>query len=136
MKDFKELNVWTKAHAITLRVYAETRGFPKDEVYGLTSQMRRAASSVAANIAEGCGRRSDGELNRFLHIARGSATELEYHLLLAHDLGYLLNPTFLQICKEVDETQRMLTAFIQRLQPARLGRKNVAVAAAIVESRH
>jgi 23S rRNA-intervening sequence protein len=65
MKDFKELNVWIKAHAVALRVYAETRRFPKDELYGLTSQMRRAASSVAANIAEGCGRRSDGELNRF-----------------------------------------------------------------------
>ena len=136
MKDFKELNVWTKAHAITLRVYTETRSFSKDKLYGLTSQMRRAASSVAANIAEGCGRRSDGELNRFLHIARGSATELEYHLLLARDLGYLATTTFEKLGKDVDETQRMLTAFIQRLQPARLACKNVAVAAAIAEPRH
>jgi four helix bundle protein len=83
MKDSKELNVWRKAHDATLEVYETTRRFPKEERYGLTSQTRRAAASVAANIAEGCGRRSGGEMCRFLHAAYGPASELEYHLLLA-----------------------------------------------------
>ena len=85
MKDFKELRVWQKAHSLALEVYQATRSFPRDEIYGLTSQIRRAAVSVGANIAEGCGRRSDGEFARFLQIARGSASELEYHLLFARD---------------------------------------------------
>ncbi len=94
MKDFKELKVWEKAHALTLAVYQGTRCFPREEIYGLTSQLRRAASSVAANIVEGCGRRSDGEFTRFLQIARGSASELEYHLLLARDLHLLSESAF------------------------------------------
>jgi four helix bundle protein len=89
MEDFKNLRVWAKAHELTLSVYQRTRDFPKEEMYGLTSQMRRSAASVGANIAEGCGRRSDGEMRRFLQIARGSASELEYHLLLAKDLRFL-----------------------------------------------
>ena len=89
MKDFKDLRVWSKAHSLTIDVYKATRPFPKEELFGITSQMRRAASSIGANIAEGTGRKSDGELTRFLHIARGSAAELEYHLLLAHDLDLL-----------------------------------------------
>jgi four helix bundle protein len=76
MKDFKDLKVWAKAHEVTFLVYDETRTFPREEMYGLTSQLRRAAASVAANIVEGCGRRSDGEFKRFLQIARGSACEL------------------------------------------------------------
>lgn len=83
MKDFKKLIVWKKAHEMTLNIYRTTKSFPKDEVYGLTSQLRRAASSIPANIAEGCGRNSDAELARFLQIAAGSASEVEYHLLLA-----------------------------------------------------
>jgi len=94
MEDFKKLKVWSKAHKLTLDVYRKTCHFPKNEVYGLTSQMRRAASSISANIAEGCGRRSDAELGRFLQIARGSASESEYHLLLAHDLQFLLRNDF------------------------------------------
>jgi four helix bundle protein len=86
MKDFKELRVWSKAHDLTVLVYKLTRAFPRDEVYGLTSQVSRSAASIGANIAEGCGRRSDGEMARFLQIARGSASETEYHLLLAKDL--------------------------------------------------
>ena len=72
MKDFKDWKVWTKSHEMTLGVYGATRPFPKEELYGLTSQLRRSAASIGANIAEGCGRRSDGELTRFLQIARGS----------------------------------------------------------------
>jgi four helix bundle protein len=89
MEDFKDLRVWAKAHELTLILYARTRSFPKDELYGLTSQLRRSAASVGANIAEGCGRRSDGEMKRFLQIARGSVSELEYHLLLARDLCFI-----------------------------------------------
>ena len=94
VKDFKQLKVWSKAHEATLFLYRVTQQFPKEELFGLTSQIRRAASSMGANIAEGCGRRSDKELARFLGIARGSAVELEYHLLLARDLKLRL-----QVCQ-------------------------------------
>jgi len=89
MEDFKDLIVWTKAHRLTLAVYQRTRTFPKEEMYGLTSQVRRASASIGANIAEGCGRRSDAEMKLFLQIARGSASELECHLLRAKDLQFL-----------------------------------------------
>jgi four helix bundle protein len=102
MEDFKNLKVWSKARGLTLAVYQGTRTFPKDEIYGLTSQIRRASASIGANIAEGCGRRSDPEMRRFVQIARGSANELEYHLLLAKD--------------------RMLAALSQRLQRPVLAR--------------
>jgi four helix bundle protein len=88
-RDFRELQVWEKAHQLALGVYEATALFPKEEKYGITAQMRRAASSVPMNIAEGCGRLGDAELNRFLHIAAGSARELDYQLLLARDLGML-----------------------------------------------
>lgn len=100
MENFKDLKVWVTAHELTLQVYQRTHNFPKDEMYGLTSQMRRAAASVAANIAEGCGRRSDPEMRRFVQIARGSANELEYHLLLAKDLQLLSVPEFVELEKE------------------------------------
>lgn len=116
MKDFKELNVWRKAHDLTLKVYSATRTFPKEELFGLTSQMRRAAASVGANIAEGSGRHSDGEMCRFLHIAYGSAAELEYHLLLAHDLGMLKGNELDTMTGLVDEVQRMLTALMKSVR--------------------
>jgi four helix bundle protein len=118
MEDFKQLRVWTKAHELTLAVYQETRGFPKEETYGLTSQLRRAAASVGANIAEGCGRRSDGEMKRFLQIARGSANEVEYHLLLARDLHFLGASEFQDLEAKILEVQRMLASFVQRLAKA------------------
>ena len=83
MKDFHDLLVWRKAHALTLAVYRLTAGFPRAEMYGLTSQLRRSSSSIPANLAEGCGRSGDGELYRYCSIAMGSASETEYHLLLA-----------------------------------------------------
>ena len=112
MKDFKELRVWQKAHAFALEIYQVTRGFPRDEIYGLTSQIRRAALSVGANIAEGCGRRSDGEFARFLQIARGSASELEYHLLVARDLKLLTQDAYHNFEKKLVEVQRMLTSLV------------------------
>jgi four helix bundle protein len=122
MEDFKQLKVWSKAHEFTLWIYQRTRSFPKDEMYGLTSQIRRASASIGANIAEGCGRRSDPELRRFIQIARGSASELEYHLLLASDLHFLAADEFAAMELKVLEIQRMLAALAQRLQRPVLAR--------------
>jgi four helix bundle protein len=122
MEDFKNLKVWSKAHELTMAVYQRTRTFPKDEIYGLTSQIRRASASIGANIAEGCGRRSDAELKRFVQIARGSASELEYHLLLARDLLFLTPDEFRNLEAKIMEIQRMLTALSQRLQRPALAR--------------
>lgn len=122
MEDFKKLKVWGKAHELTLAIYRRTRTFPSDELYGLTSQIRRASASVGANIAEGCGRRSDPEMKRFIQIARGSASELEYHLLLARDLHYLGPSEFNELEAKVLEIQRMLAALAQRLQRPVLAR--------------
>ena len=117
MIDFKELKVWQKAHEMTLVTYQITARFPREEIYGLTSQLRRATSSIGANIAEGCGRRSDGEMIRFLQIARGSASEAEYHFLLARDLNFLSEKDFLHLKKQADEVQRMLTGLMQSIRP-------------------
>jgi four helix bundle protein len=134
LNDFKELKVWTKAHATTLHLYKLTCQFPREELYGLTSQIRRAASSIGANIAEGCGRKSDGEMARFLHIARGSAVELECHLLLSRDLELLSVDSFDALERDVDEIQRMLTSLIQRVQEDRSHRQAGAVHALDVGS--
>lgn len=115
MKDFRELKVWEKAHQLTLAVYRATIFFPQEELYGLTSQIRRACASIPANVAEGCGRGSDAEFARFLQIAMGSASELEYHLLLARDLNLLNSSDYNQLAREVTEVKRMLTSLIQKL---------------------
>jgi len=104
---------------MTLTTYRVTAGFPKEEIYGLTSQLRRAAASIGANIAEGCGRRSDGDLCRFLQIARGSASEVEYHFLLARDLHFLAERDFTVLSRQADELQRMLTSLIQSVRAAK-----------------
>ncbi len=88
MRNYRDLRVWVEAHRLTLAVYRATQVFPKDERFGLTSQIRRASASIAANLAEGCGRRSDGEMGRFVQIAMGSGAELSYHLLLAKDFRF------------------------------------------------
>jgi len=116
MKNYKELRVWEKAHTLTLAIYGATCAFPKEELYGLTSQLRRAAASIGANIAEGSGRRTEGEICRFLQIARGSASELEYHVLLARDLRFLTDADFVKLTKQADEVQRMLTALIEKFR--------------------
>lgn len=126
MKDFKDLRVWSKAHSMTIGIYKATKEFPREELFGITSQMRRAASSIGANIAEGAGRRSDGELARFLHIARGSAAELEYHLLLARDLDLLPTVKFDVLNGQVDEIQRMLTSLILQVQPVQRAKSAAA----------
>jgi four helix bundle protein len=101
---------------MTLDTYRVTGTFPREEMYGLTSQPRRAAASIGANIAEGCGRRSDGELLRFLQIARGSASELEYHVLLARDVDFLTEKDFRAFIQQADELQRMLTGLMQSVR--------------------
>jgi four helix bundle protein len=115
MKNFRDLQVWQKAHSLTLAVYEHTVAFPDHERYGLTSQLRRAAASVPANLAEGCGRGSDADLRRFLQMAMGSASETEYHVLLAHDLGFLAAPTYQRLTVDTQEVKRMLAAFIQKI---------------------
>jgi four helix bundle protein len=119
MKDFRELLVWQKGHALTLAIYKGTTTFPKHELYGLTSQIRRAAASIPANIAEGCGRGGDGDLGRSLQIAMGSASELEYHLLLAHDLEYLPPHEYQRLNHQTIEIKRMLSAFILKIKADR-----------------
>jgi four helix bundle protein len=116
MRDFRELKVWEKSHQLTLAIYKATAKFPREELYGLTSQIRRSCSSIPANIAEGCGRGSEAELARFLQVAFGSASELEYHLLLAHDLSLLNGSDYDKLSGEVTEVKRMLTSFIQKLR--------------------
>src|SRR5215813_7845692 len=89
MRNYRELQVWNKAHNRTLELYRVSRGFPREEIYGVTKQLRRAAASIGANLAEGCGRRTSTELARFVRIAMGSAGELDYQFLLSHDLGFM-----------------------------------------------
>lgn len=108
--------VWKKGHSLALSVYKCTHDFPKSEVYGLTSQIRRAATSIPANIAEGCGRDTPADFCRFLHIAMGSASELEYFLLFSHDLGLLEPAAYSPLHEETTEVKRMLTALVQRLK--------------------
>src|SRR5579859_5589447 len=104
---------------MTLAIYSANVSFPREELYGLTSQLRRSAASIGANIAEGSGRRSDREICRFLQIARGFASEAEYHLLLARDLKFLPEEDYWQLTRQADELQRMLTALIQSFHVAR-----------------
>lgn len=116
MRDFRELKVWEKSHQLTLAVYQASQGFPKEELFGLTSQLRRAAASIPANLAEGCGRSGKAELARFCVIAMGSASELEYHLLLSRDLRYLNESTWIQLSEQVTEVKRMLASFIRTVK--------------------
>jgi len=107
MRDFKELKVWQKAHRLVLDVYQKSRSFPSDERFGLTAHLRKSATSVPSNIAEGCGRDGERELARFLSIAAGSASESEYQLLLARDLGYLQHDTHRRLEEQVTEVRRI-----------------------------
>lgn len=116
MRNFKELIVWQKAHKLTLAIYKITATFPREEMYGLTSQMRRSSSSIPTNIAEGCGRISDADFARFLSIAMGSASELQYQLLLVNDLNFISQENYERLETEVTEIKKMLTSFIKKLK--------------------
>lgn len=117
MQNYKELKVWEKAHAFTLSVYGLTKKFPKEEMYGLTNQLRRAASSIPANIAEGCGRKTSADFAHFLNIALGSANEAEYFLILSKDLSYLSTEDFLPLSIIINEIKGMLIALIAKVRP-------------------
>src|SRR5271170_7484957 len=106
MRNYRDLKVWERAHTLTLAVYKSTQGFPAEERFGLTSQMRRSCSSIPANLAEGCGRRSDGEMSRFTQIAMGSGAELSYHLLLSKDLGLLKPADYTHLDSELNAVMR------------------------------
>jgi four helix bundle protein len=116
MRNYKDLRVWEEAHRMTLSVYRATQAFPKDERFGLTSQIRRASASIAANLAEGCGRRSDGEMARFVQIAMGSGAELSYHLLLARDLGFMKGEEYDELNANLERTMRMLSALSSKVR--------------------
>jgi len=116
VKDFRELKVWQEAHELTLAVYQVTASFPREELYGLTTQMRRAGASIAANLAEGCGRDGDAELNRFCSIALGSASELQYFLLLARDLNLLAGSDYDRLAEQTTDVKRMLTGLARKLK--------------------
>jgi four helix bundle protein len=115
MRNFKKLDVWFKAHQLTLEIYKATQNFSDDERFGLTSQIRRASASIPTNLAEGCGRDSDAELKRFCHIAMGSANEVEYQLILARDLGYIETTDYQTLSEKVIEIKRMLTGYIKSI---------------------
>ena len=117
MRDFKELKVWQKSHQMVVKVYHMTRKFPQDERFGLIAQLRRSSASIPANIAEGCGRGSVRDFSRFLSIAAGSASETEYHFLLAYELNYLEKKDYMILDQQINEIKRMLNAFIQKLTP-------------------
>lgn len=116
MGDYRKLAVWVKGHAVALEVYRLTGTFPPEERYGLAAQLRRAVVSVASNIVEGSGRRSDGDLGRFLMMARGSLWEFEYQVGLARDLGYLEVVVADRLAAEADEISRMLTGLLRRVR--------------------
>jgi four helix bundle protein len=116
MKDFRELKVWEKAHHLVLAVYKATDIFPRQELYSLTNQIQRAVVSIPANIAEGCGKNGDADFGRYLQIAMGSSSELEYLLLLAHDLHYLSDETYQTLSSQLIETGKMLNSLITRLK--------------------
>ncbi len=115
LKDFRNLLVWQKAHELTLLSYKSTAKFPHDEHYGLTTQIRRCSASIGANIAEGCGRFGNAELHRFMQIAMGSVSELDYHFVLAHDLGFLDTKHYELLNMRVQELKRMLVAFVRKV---------------------
>jgi four helix bundle protein len=125
MRNYRDLQVWSKAHLLTLELYRLSRVFPREEVYGVTSQLRRAAVSIGANLAEGCGRRTSSELARFVRIAMGSASELDYHLVLCRDLGFLKAEDFQHSAKGLAEVRKTLTSFLGKIE-AQIDEKTAA----------
>jgi four helix bundle protein len=116
MQNYKDLKVWEKAHDFTLHVYEATKLYPKDELYSLTNQLRRAASSIPANIAEGCGKNTQPDFANFLNIALGSANEAEYYLILSKDLKYLKTEDFDILIKKINEIKAMLIVLIAKVR--------------------
>ncbi|RZL19952.1 MAG: four helix bundle protein [Pedobacter sp.] len=116
MQNFKDLKVWEKAHQLTLSIYKASANFPKEEIYSLTSQLRRASASIPANIAEGCGKNSQADLANFLNISLGSANETEYFLILSKDLNYLTEEQFMILSNSINEVKAMLVSLIGKVR--------------------
>lgn len=116
MQNYKELLVWKKSHELTLSVYKTVSAYPKEETYNLVSQLKRASSSIATNIAEGTGRFSQKDLAHFLQMALGSSLEVEYLFLLSKDLGFMSNETYIQLEKEINEIKAMLISLIKKIK--------------------
>ena len=116
MRDFHNYKVWSKGHQIALSIYKTTKSFPKEELFGLTSQIRRASMSIPFNIAEGCGRKSDAEFAHFLNIAAGSASEVEEELLLSYDLDFLDKESYQLLDNDVKEIKAMLSKLIDSIK--------------------
>ena len=116
MRNFRRLQVWERSHELTLRIYELTSLFPREEVYGLTSQTRRACASIPTNIAEGCGKDTPADFARFLQIAVGSASETEYLILLARDLKYLNDNQYLELMDEIVSIRKMLAALLKNIR--------------------
>ena len=116
MQNYKDLKVWEKAHQFTLMVYETSKHFPKEELYGLTNQLRRSAYSIPANIAEGCGKNTKADFANFLNIALGSANESEYFILLTKDLAYINTEKFETLSKLINEIKAMLIALIAKVR--------------------
>jgi len=116
MQNYKDLRVWSKSHELALEIYKSTKGFPKDELYSLTNQIRRASSSIPANIAEGCGKNTSNDFANYLNISLGSANETEYFILLSKDLGYLSSEDYHALDKLVNEIKAMLILLIQKVR--------------------
>ena len=115
MKDFRTLTVWQRSHRLAVKVYKVTQGFPKEKLYGLTSQLRRAIVSMPTNIAEGCGRGSDKDFAKFIQIAMGSASESEYLILLSNELKYIEDGMASELIEDICEKKRMLTSLLKSL---------------------
>jgi len=113
MKGFRNLKVWIKSHQLTLDIYKSTQQFPKEELFGLVSQLRRASTSIPTNIAEGSGRKSEKEFIQFLSIALGSANEVDYLIELSKDLGFISQEIWTQLDQEINEIQSMLFVLIR-----------------------
>jgi four helix bundle protein len=116
MKDYRKILAWQKSHELVLQIYGLTEKFPKHELFGLTSQLRRAAVSVPTNIAEGYGRTTDVEIARFMDISLGSVNQMEYLLLLCMELKYITKDSSDQIFPKLVEIRKMLIAFVKTLR--------------------
>ena len=116
MKDFHTLKIWQLSHQFTLEIYRVTAQYPKDELFALVSQMRRSSSSIPTNIAEGCGRGTDADFAHFLQIALGSASEIEYQILLSADLNYISREEAAALTKDIIEIKKMLVSFITKVR--------------------
>jgi four helix bundle protein len=116
MRNYRDLQVWKKAHDLALELYRVSQRFPREEIYGITGQLRRAAVSIGANLAEGCGRRTSTELARFVRIALGSASELDYQLLLSRDLRFMAAEEFTSASAALTEVRKMLTSFLNSVE--------------------